>query len=461
MNKKAQIRLIIIGFFVLIVLLFSIFSISFVSSDTGGNGITLPEMLPGTSSGEIVNIGGTYLNVTWKHIPTSNLTQEEFILDISQLANSSTANSTFTISPNLLLTDTNFNLSKLNSEDLEIKAYQYQEQVDYFYNYTKTGICQSNSAIAPFEVYSASAQNSVLYSVGDLVSYNGEEYECTQQIYNYNGVPSALPQYWNDLGAVPPQTNSTWNYPNCNSDGEVIILENGRIPFSEGSLCSQSDINCSASFGISKFNPVQIGSGSLPVANSMFKTPFTATQNGQDVEVGNISLNQMQVPAYSPTPNAHKYFDIKISNVPIHNDPSKVMSSTGTFIVSLGGNLVWDKTHSSWWDSSWTYKRQIDLTANAGQFSYLATINYDPHMNSDFSDIRFVNGAEDTEFNYTIENYTASTSATVRIYSQGETTFYMYYGNSGATTTSSASDTYFNPVSYYYRWKYKRRSRFK
>ena len=26
----------------------------------------------------------------------------------------------------------------------------------------------------------------------------------------------------------------------------------------------------------------------------------------------------------------------------------------------------------------------------------------------------------------------------------------MYYGNSGATTTSSASDTYFNPVSYYY-----------
>ena len=49
-----------------------------------------------------------------------------------------------------------------------------------------------------------------------------------------------------------------------------------------------------------------------------------------------------------------------------------------------------------------------------------------------------------------IESYTASTSAIVRIYSQGANSVMMYYGNSGATTTSSASDTYFNPVSYYY-----------
>ena len=104
-----------------------------------------------------------------------------------------------------------------------------------------------------------------------------------------------------------------------------------------------------------------------------------------------------------------------------------------------------------WWDASWVYKEQINFTANVGQFSYLETIPYSANMNSDFSDIRFVDTAtETTEYNYTIESYTASTSAIVRIHSQGASSVMMYYGNSGATTTSSASDTYFNPVSYYY-----------
>ncbi len=103
-----------------------------------------------------------------------------------------------------------------------------------------------------------------------------------------------------------------------------------------------------------------------------------------------------------------------------------------------------------WWNSDWVYKRQINLTADVGEFSYLATIDYDSNMNSDFSDLRFINNAEDTEFNYTIQDYTSSSSAVVRIYSQGETSFYMYYGNPLATTTSSASNTHFNPIAGYY-----------
>ena len=125
--------------------------------------------------------------------------------------------------------------------------------------------------------------------------------------------------------------------------------------------------------------------------------------------------------------------------------------STGTFFVRINGVNYWDKTHSSWWNNTFLYKEQINFTANVGQFSYLETIPYSANMNSDFSDIRFVDTAtETTELNYTIESYTASTSAIVRIYSQGASSVMMYYGNSGATTTSSASDTYFNPVSMYY-----------
>lgn len=104
----------------------------------------------------------------------------------------------------------------------------------------------------------------------------------------------------------------------------------------------------------------------------------------------------------------------------------------------------------AWWNNDFAYKRQINLTANAGDFSYLETITYDANMNNDFSDLRFINGAEDTEFNYTIESKTDGVSAIVRVFSQGETSFYMYYGNAAATTTSNAATTHFNPVSMYY-----------
>jgi len=103
----------------------------------------------------------------------------------------------------------------------------------------------------------------------------------------------------------------------------------------------------------------------------------------------------------------------------------------------------------AWWDNSWDYKRQINLTANAGEFSYLFWVDYDSDMQSDYDDLRFVNNAEDTEFNYTIQTYN-TTRAVVRVYSQGETSFWMYYGNPTASSGSSASDTHFNPVSYYY-----------
>ncbi len=128
-------------------------------------------------------------------------------------------------------------------------------------------------------------------------------------------------------------------------------------------------------------------------------------------------------------------------------DAKKNPKTTMDWIVTFRGE---DLVKWAWWNTSWEYKRQIDLTADAGKFSYLATINYSSGMQSDFDDLRFVNSAEDTEFNYTIQDYTASDSATVRIYSQGETSFYMYYGNSEATSVSSASDTHFNPVSMYY-----------
>ena len=100
----------------------------------------------------------------------------------------------------------------------------------------------------------------------------------------------------------------------------------------------------------------------------------------------------------------------------------------------------------SWWNSSWNYRQQINITENSGtnltNYSVLLHITYNSNMNSDFSDLRFMANDNITELGYWIENYTASTDAYVwvkipTLLASSNTLIYMYYGNSGATTTSS------------------------
>jgi len=113
----------------------------------------------------------------------------------------------------------------------------------------------------------------------------------------------------------------------------------------------------------------------------------------------------------------------------------------------IGSAFGKDLTDWAWWNSNWYNKRQIsNLTGN---ISYL-NISYDSDMQTDFDDLRFINSAEDTELNYTIQKKSDGNWAIVRVNNLGETSIYMYYGNPSASSGSSASNTYFNPVSMYY-----------
>ena len=125
---------------------------------------------------------------------------------------------------------------------------------------------------------------------------------------------------------------------------------------------------------------------------------------------------------------------------------SKATSQSVDFIPTAHGKSL---NEWSWWNSDWKFKRLINLTANVGNFSYLYQVNYSENMQEDYDDLRFLNSAEDTELNFTIQSYN-STSAIVRIFSEGESEIYIYYGNPLATSTSSASNTHFNPIAYYY-----------
>ena len=102
-----------------------------------------------------------------------------------------------------------------------------------------------------------------------------------------------------------------------------------------------------------------------------------------------------------------------------------------------------------WWNSTWQKKQQINITeqSNNAQINYQVRLNisFDSDMNSDWSDLRFLNGSEDYELNYYLWNTSndyAYVDVSVNLTANSINTIYMYYDNSGVSTTSNGTDTY-------------------
>ena len=106
----------------------------------------------------------------------------------------------------------------------------------------------------------------------------------------------------------------------------------------------------------------------------------------------------------------------------------------------------------AWWNSSWARKVPINLSTAAGytgaNYQISFNLTYDGDMNTDFSDLRFLNSTENGAVDYWIETKVDSAWALVWVeVPQNITTtnssIYMYYKNALATTsTSNASATF-------------------
>ena len=107
----------------------------------------------------------------------------------------------------------------------------------------------------------------------------------------------------------------------------------------------------------------------------------------------------------------------------------------------------------AWWNASWGYKKKVNLSNASSGYQIKLLIGSDTgegscdvdcnsHCNTDFSDLRFTNSAENAELDYWIESYTTDGVAVVWIETNGDTEFYMYYGNAAASTTSSGANTF-------------------
>ena len=113
-------------------------------------------------------------------------------------------------------------------------------------------------------------------------------------------------------------------------------------------------------------------------------------------------------------------------------------------------------TSENWWDISWGYKKPITLTETSGAdlTDYQVNLTIDTQsiinqskMNSDCSDIRFIDSDNVTELSYWIQSGCNTTQTKiwikVNLSDSQVKTIYMYYGNPDAQSKSNKTKTLF------------------
>ena len=102
----------------------------------------------------------------------------------------------------------------------------------------------------------------------------------------------------------------------------------------------------------------------------------------------------------------------------------------------------------AWWNFAWAKRKQINIIGGSEilyNFTVFIKINYTSNMKPDYGDIRFLDSSSTKELYYYRENYNSSEAyfhVLIPSLNPGNNIIYMYYNNSGATTTSDAKNTF-------------------
>ena len=143
------------------------------------------------------------------------------------------------------------------------------------------------------------------------------------------------------------------------------------------------------------------------------------------------------------------------ANLQVTNQNLAALTSGVKLQVAASPSGVWITVPTStslglWWNINWGYRKSITVTNNTTtaltNFQVQIPVTYNANMKTDFSDIRFTNASQ-TPLNYWIETYATSSSATAWVQvdavpGSASSTIYMYYGNAGATSSSSIGSTF-------------------
>ncbi len=131
------------------------------------------------------------------------------------------------------------------------------------------------------------------------------------------------------------------------------------------------------------------------------------------------------------------------------NKPTNLQNKYDIEVCSVDGQHC-SLLDPIWFNSSWIYEKQINITENSGNnltnYSILLYINYTKDTNSnakiDFSDLRFLDSTKIEALGYWIINKSNGNYAYVwvkvpELIANSNTSIYMYYGNSLANDNSN------------------------
>ncbi|MBU0497857.1 MAG: DUF2341 domain-containing protein [Candidatus Thermoplasmatota archaeon] len=166
----------------------------------------------------------------------------------------------------------------------------------------------------------------------------------------------------------------------------------------------------------------------------------------------NISTGENKSFIYTGTElNTITPYSIAATPLLVTAQGSDLLDSVSLWYQYSPDNITWS---TNWWDTEWGARRPINLFVSAGSTpsdcQVLLNISYEPQMNMDFGDLRFIDYQDNiTEYPYWIENKTDGERAYVWIrldqslVPQNHTILWMYYYNPSVTTTSDGEITFY------------------
>jgi hypothetical protein len=126
-------------------------------------------------------------------------------------------------------------------------------------------------------------------------------------------------------------------------------------------------------------------------------------------------------------------------------------SGLSGFIFSFSNCTIDSEGSATWWNHSFSEKKAINVSVPSGyagiDYQVKLNITYDFDMQSDFDDLRFTNGSQNSKLDYWLENKVDSSWATVWVevdqnITTSNYTFYMYYGNANVPSESNGTNTF-------------------
>jgi hypothetical protein len=134
---------------------------------------------------------------------------------------------------------------------------------------------------------------------------------------------------------------------------------------------------------------------------------------------------------------------------------SRVLTTgTHTLKFQFGDDVAYAYNDaSSWWNTSWLYRKKLNINnKNIGYQMKIVVgnvsggnVSCNGHAKNNFGDIRFISFSDNTtQLSYWMKNFTSNVQVTFWINnSLNDSSIWMYYGNSGVSSRSNGSNTFY------------------